>query len=898
MSEAIALVQHPVVQALAWTLVHFLWQGTVIGVAAAVGLRVWRPAAAPTRYLIGVTLLGAMIVAPTITFAVLATEGPVAVRAAVETPPAATAPRVLPATTELIRTGAAESDAAVRPPGQLVPARSATADDRFQPVWLALILAGWLLGVIVLSVRLAGGWILVRGMTRRGVTPVAPALERLAREVAARLGLARRVVLFVSSRVAVPTVVGWVRPVVILPAAAVSGLSPAQIEAILAHELAHVRRHDYLVNLLQAVAETLLFYHPAVWWLSAQVREEREHCCDDMAVAACGDRLVYVSALAELAAYGSGHGLAVAATDGSLLARVRRILGRPHPAHEAAPAWVPVVLVGLVVLAAGTFGFASARSVERTGGAAPDVEGGQTPEPLGTSAPWYSITTALAHPRIPAPGHQGTQAPGHPGTPAPAHPPAPPAPPPPAAPPAPPAPPAPEPGQTGEGNMTWSSDTERVSVNWTGAFGLSDDEQDIAWVEEGETVTITEGRGRAMSMTFTGGANGSVTRTFRQNGVARAMDDEARRWLAATLQKTIRHTGLFAAERVERMLAAGGPEAVLAEIDRFGDDAEYAKQRYYGELFARAELTSALVTRVLERLPRDIHSDHALATVLMRLMAGRHLTDAQRVQAARAASAIGSDYEQRRVLEAAISGATLHPELVNPVLEAARQLSSDHERGSLLLELIARGGVTPETAATFVALVGDIGSSHEQGRVLTALAAVPDLPAPVVAAAAQAAAGIDSSHDRRETLTAYLARSSAGSEVAAAVIAGAAGEGGGFDRAELLQALALKGGLTDATAAAFFEAARTISSGFDLARVLKAAVSVQPASGRIVTGILHGAASIRSDFDRAELLVALARAHTLTSEQRDLYIAAAQEINSEYDQTRVLAELVRTTQKR
>ena len=109
------------------------------------------------------------------------------------------------------------------------------------------------------------------------------------------------------------------KPVVLLPVAALSGLSPEQLQAILAHELAHVRRHDYLVNLLQSVVETLLFYHPAMWWVSAQVRTEREHCCDDLAVEVCGDRLVYVTALAELTSITSHRAFALAATDGSLL---------------------------------------------------------------------------------------------------------------------------------------------------------------------------------------------------------------------------------------------------------------------------------------------------------------------------------------------------------------------------------------------------------------------------------------------------------------------------------------------------------------------------------------------------------------------------------------------------
>src|SRR4030095_13888079 len=106
-----------------------------------------------------------------------------------------------------------------------------------------------------------------------------------------------------SIAVEVPTVIGWMRPVILLPVAAVAALTPAQVEAILAHELAHIRRHDYAVNLLQTTAETLLFYHPAVWWISKRIRAEREHCCDDVAVRVCGDAVSYAHALAELEAW-------------------------------------------------------------------------------------------------------------------------------------------------------------------------------------------------------------------------------------------------------------------------------------------------------------------------------------------------------------------------------------------------------------------------------------------------------------------------------------------------------------------------------------------------------------------------------------------------------------------
>jgi ketosteroid isomerase-like protein len=121
-----------------------------------------------------------------------------------------------------------------------------------------------------------------------------------------------------------------------VPASALAGLTPEQLEAVLAHELAHVRRHDYLVNLFQSLVETLLFYHPAVWWISKRIRVEREHCCDDLAVGLCGDPLTYVLALISLEELRvhAPAALALAATDGELLRRTRRLLRLPPPDRE------------------------------------------------------------------------------------------------------------------------------------------------------------------------------------------------------------------------------------------------------------------------------------------------------------------------------------------------------------------------------------------------------------------------------------------------------------------------------------------------------------------------------------------------------------------------------------
>jgi Antirepressor regulating drug resistance, predicted signal transduction N-terminal membrane component len=207
--------------------------------------------------------------------------------------------------------------------------------------WLVSI---WLAGVLVLSLRVLGGWVMAQRLKNWKTTPATIKWQQTVELLARRLKVSRTVRLCESVVAEVPTVVGWLRPVILVPVSAFTGLSPQQIEALLSHELAHIRRHDYLINLLQTAIETLLFYHPAVWWVSKQIRTEREHCCDDLAVATCGNVLTYARALAELEQL-RGHKalpeLAVAADGGgSLLGRIQRLIGAPASPHQRSSAWI------------------------------------------------------------------------------------------------------------------------------------------------------------------------------------------------------------------------------------------------------------------------------------------------------------------------------------------------------------------------------------------------------------------------------------------------------------------------------------------------------------------------------------------------------------------------------
>jgi beta-lactamase regulating signal transducer with metallopeptidase domain len=331
------------VDALGWTLLHFLWQGALAAVALAALQTLCRRATPQARYLLAALTLLAMLAAPMITYWTLRSQAPGVTHGAAAWSRTAV-PFVVDAGTPAPRVEAPD------------------LRERVEPILPALV-GLWGSGVLLLSLRSLGGWALARRLTRAGLRTVPAEVDTLLARLVEALPVSAPVRLFESALVAVPTVVGWLRPVVLLPASALAGLSVAQLELILAHELAHVRRRDYLVNLVQTAAETLLFYHPAVWWVSHRMRVEREHCCDDLAVAACGNALIYAHTLAELEERRSGTpALAMAASGGALLARVARLLGAQRPRSRAArglsavaaPAGLAAALGAASLLLAGT----------------------------------------------------------------------------------------------------------------------------------------------------------------------------------------------------------------------------------------------------------------------------------------------------------------------------------------------------------------------------------------------------------------------------------------------------------------------------------------------------------------------------------------------------------------
>ncbi len=212
--------------------------------------------------------------------------------------------------------------------------------------WLALF---WIAGVCIFYLSQVAGWVSLRRLRKRGVCAPPEKWMAVAAGLGARLCISRQVLLLESCLGNVPMVLGHFRPLILVPVGMLAGLPASQVEAILLHELAHIRRCDYLVNLLQRCVEGLLFYHPAAWWVSRVIRAERENCCDDVVVSISGNQHEYAVALTALEQIRcTGHEVAVAATGGNIVKRIRRLLYPEGPAGS----WAPLVAAALVVATA------------------------------------------------------------------------------------------------------------------------------------------------------------------------------------------------------------------------------------------------------------------------------------------------------------------------------------------------------------------------------------------------------------------------------------------------------------------------------------------------------------------------------------------------------------------
>ena len=343
MMSPITWLSREEVVALGWTLLHFCWQGTAVAVAFAAVDRITSRASSRIRYSIA---LAALLLMPAIVLGTFALE--------IQAAHAAT-PTHLP--------GDANTVFSITPSGiQPLLHELPLASSLEEPTnWLAMrtdrmlpwVDAIWFLGVLFLALRSLGGWWHLGQVRRHARRMIPQEIENAFLQLCNQIEVGRKVVLRASDEVISPMAMGVWRATVILPISAVLSLPRAELEAVIAHELGHIRRWDYLWNLLQTAIESLLFFHPAVWWISRTVRERREICCDEIAVRSCSDAAIYARALLRLEEQRTVKlrlAMALGGCGGSLLGRVRKILGEDMAMEGRMTSGVSVAAIGALAL--------------------------------------------------------------------------------------------------------------------------------------------------------------------------------------------------------------------------------------------------------------------------------------------------------------------------------------------------------------------------------------------------------------------------------------------------------------------------------------------------------------------------------------------------------------------
>ena len=347
-----------VMRPLGWALFHFLWQGTALAALAAVAMTLFRRAS--VRYLLAVAVLIMMLAAPVVTFFSYWQTDSIPTSTARPAPIAASWNISQPVSV----------------------ARVSVESRRISPDIFPWMVEAWLAGVAFFGLRTAGGFLLLERMRRRQSVAVGDRLREICLALQRRIGLERAIHYCHCAWLDAPAVIGWFRPIVLLPITALTGLSEAQLQAVIAHELAHIKRFDAFVNAFQVAVETLLFYHPAVWWLNKRIRMERENCCDDTAITLCGNALEYARALTLMEEWRGAPALAMAANRGPLSARITRLLGIKSLSSGLRGSGVATgVLCLTAALLAGNafFGIAHSAHAQSTAPAAPTTSAAPSP---------------------------------------------------------------------------------------------------------------------------------------------------------------------------------------------------------------------------------------------------------------------------------------------------------------------------------------------------------------------------------------------------------------------------------------------------------------------------------------------------------------------------------------
>jgi beta-lactamase regulating signal transducer with metallopeptidase domain len=722
----------------------------------------------------------------------------------------------------------------------------------------------WAFLSLAMLVRLGSGYRELRGL-KAGAVPVPAEWQMRLRSLRQINGVHRQTQLLVSSHIAAPMSLGFLNPAILIPRALLDTLSDSELEHVVLHELAHLRRRDDWTSLAHKLIEAILPIQPAVYWIGHRMSIEREMACDDWVIATTGTAKPYAASLtkvAELTQWERAGNLAAGATGNrsQLFSRIHHMLDRTQ---NAAPK-LALGPLGAAIAAIGTLIYVGTRAPQMIAFAQDTAYENNQQEliPLNPPHPLQAARVPIAAPvpgaplALPAP-----QTPITPAAPAqsPTSPLAPPAPLAPSAPLAPVAPLAPMTPvgaqQSGETHteITTRNGWTSLSLKVDGAIEFTDDDRDVKSLSPGGHFRMEEGTwlsGRAYDVKAD--SSGNLTKTYSVGWSTKPLDSEGQAWLGRLLPQMIRDSGIGAGPRVARILRQGGPQAVITEIGLIHSDG--SKRIYLEQLFSQATLNTEQL-KDAARLIRRISSDGDKAQVLL-TVDGKYFTGDLRPYLFEAVESISSDGDKRRVLSDMVKKDAGSADTLVRAARAAKHISSDGDKAEVLIEMADSYRANEGLDMAYFEAVKSISSDGDHARVLSTILAVHG--------------------DDRDTLTRALWSAEKISS-----------DG---DKARVLKEAVSRYRDDEVVRKAFFNAANSISSDGEHQQVLVALVHREGIGATTLGGIANSAQRISSDGDKARVLVELAGANV--EPVRDDFFAAADTISSDGDHSHVLMALL------
>ena len=726
----------------------------------------------------------------------------------------------------------ASSPAITRVTPQPVPA-SAPGAVRFTITtdWTAWVVAIWLSGVAAVLILLVVGLARIWWLDRLTVPLLDESWLRLTADVSRELGLGGRTVrLLQATGPAMPMTWGIRRPAILLPADA-GAWSRERRRDVLLHELAHVKRHDFLVQLVAHVACALYWFHPLVWLAATRLREERERACDDQVLRAGATPSAYATHLLEIArtlraARATALASVAMARPAQLATRLIDVLDTRRrrdtlSPRVALPAWLAAiaVVVPLAAIAPRVAEPATVKIDTLPSLPAPRVVVRRAARPAAAPRRVSRVLLDTLRGCAESADHHRSGSSTH--------------------------------QNNDDVTIVTTVGECTVRLAATGKFKFTKDYTDIASVPSDGQVVIEVDYG-AHDRRLTVRPN---ERIYKVDGDVRPFDAEAKAWLAETITFLLRRTGFEAEARARWILDTRGIQGL---IDEFGElSGDYTRRIYYQAAVESGKLDAAGYERLVTLAGQTISSDYELAELLIAISKTQPLTDGMQAGFVTASKSISSDYERHRVLTAALARPGLTPAMQSAMLDAAADINSDYELAELLIELNQARKIDDVVRPAYFKAANSLSSDYEHRRVLDAVVSRQGMSTAMIADVLGSAKAINSD----------------------------------FELAELLIKIGGAYVLNDSLRVAFFAAANTLTSDYEHARTLTSVIERGDVPRSVVLAVLESAKGISSDHELSELLITVIRKVKLDDAIKAAIRDDAQTIGSQYDRGRVYEAL-------